>query len=76
MGTQGWDFSFKYLQISRARFSVSAATCKRYKVPEAVFFGATVGASPARSFGYSLSKCAQRRLAASALDLNAPSCMP
>src|ERR1700722_4954584 len=76
MVTQGWDFSSKYLQMSRARSSVSAATCRRYKVPEPVFLGDTVGASPDSSFGYSLSKCAQRRLAASALDLNAPSCMP
>jgi hypothetical protein len=74
--TQACDFSFKDLQIARACFSVSPATCRRYRVPESVFFGATVGESPARSFGYYLSKCAQRWLAASALDLNAPSWTP
>jgi len=67
------EWSFKDLQIETACFSLKFATCKRYSVPEADFFGAIFGARPANSLGYFFSSCAQRWFAASAPDLKAPS---
>ena len=73
---QPCDLLLRDLQIELACFSVRPIACKRYKVPEELFKGETVGVSPAKILGYSLFKCAQRRWAASAPDLNAPSCTP
>ena len=76
ISTQACECAFSVLQIACARFSVNPATCKRYNVPDAPFLGETLGDRPDNNWAYSLSSLSQRLLAASAPDLNAPSCTP